>query len=232
MRHPLQPVAMPNLYSNDPGVLVMHYHDHIKNFGSPNGLCSSITESKHIAAVKRPWRHSNHYRALAQILKVNEQLDKLTAARANFTTCGMLTDSPLTAAILDATSNDDRSDCDDNRHEHDEGNNTNIMDTDNDDRGGNDDNGGGGGDDNGGGGGDDNDDNGGGSDDDDNDNDHGPVESRGPLMNEVRLAHDKGTYHSLYLFVFPVSHKPSSPHPRLPTNFHGPWNEDRPTRPT
>ena len=31
---------------------MVHYHDHIKNFGSPNGLCLSITESKHIAVVK------------------------------------------------------------------------------------------------------------------------------------------------------------------------------------
>jgi len=33
-----------------------HYRHHIENFGAPNGLCSSITESKHITAVKKPWR--------------------------------------------------------------------------------------------------------------------------------------------------------------------------------
>lgn len=33
---------------------MVHYYDHIKNFGLPNGLCSSITESKHITTVKRP----------------------------------------------------------------------------------------------------------------------------------------------------------------------------------
>ena len=32
-----------------------HYRRHIENFGAPNGLCSSITESKHITAVKKPW---------------------------------------------------------------------------------------------------------------------------------------------------------------------------------
>jgi hypothetical protein len=35
---------------------MVHYPLLIRNFGSPNGLCSSITESKHIKAVKEPWR--------------------------------------------------------------------------------------------------------------------------------------------------------------------------------
>lgn len=33
-----------------------HYPDMIRLFGAPNGLCSSITEAKHIKAVKEPWR--------------------------------------------------------------------------------------------------------------------------------------------------------------------------------
>jgi len=80
---------------------MVHYYEHIKNFGSPNGLCSSITESKHIAAVKRPWRRSNKHAALRQMLKVNERLDKLAAARADFTARGMLVDSCLIHAIRD-----------------------------------------------------------------------------------------------------------------------------------
>ena len=80
---------------------MVHYYDHIKNFGSPNGLCSSITESKHIIAVKRPWRRSNKHMALPQILKVNERLDKVAAARANFTTRGMLADTCLIQALND-----------------------------------------------------------------------------------------------------------------------------------
>lgn len=36
-----------------------HYVDMIHLFGAPNGLCSSITESKHIKAVKEPYRRSN-----------------------------------------------------------------------------------------------------------------------------------------------------------------------------
>jgi hypothetical protein len=35
---------------------LIHYHKLIRAFGAPNGLCSSITESKHIKAVKEPWR--------------------------------------------------------------------------------------------------------------------------------------------------------------------------------
>ena len=48
-----------------------HYRQHIGNFGAPNGLCSSITESKHIIAVKKPWRQSGCYEALQQMLVRN-----------------------------------------------------------------------------------------------------------------------------------------------------------------
>ena len=34
---------------------IVHYYDLITLFGAPNGVCSSITESKHIKAVKEPW---------------------------------------------------------------------------------------------------------------------------------------------------------------------------------
>ena len=81
---------------------MVHYYNHIKNFGAPNGLCSSITELKHITAVKRPWRRSNKHAALSQMLKSNERLDKLAAARVDFTARGMLADSCLIQAIKDA----------------------------------------------------------------------------------------------------------------------------------
>ncbi|KAK0437732.1 uncharacterized protein EV420DRAFT_1217733, partial [Desarmillaria tabescens] len=58
---------------------MIHYMQHIIEFGIPNGLCSSITESHHITAVKKPWRHSNHYNALSQMLLTNQWLDKLNA---------------------------------------------------------------------------------------------------------------------------------------------------------
>ncbi|KAI6132289.1 hypothetical protein EV401DRAFT_2053882 [Pisolithus croceorrhizus] len=72
-----------------------HYHYLIRQFGAPNGLCSSITESKHIKAVKRPYRCTNCFQALGQILLINQRLDKLTAACADFKSRGMLNGSYL-----------------------------------------------------------------------------------------------------------------------------------------
>jgi hypothetical protein len=69
---------------------VIHYAFLIQEFGAPNGLCSSITESKHIKAVKEPWRRSSHYEALGQMLVTNQRLDKLAAARVDFQARGML----------------------------------------------------------------------------------------------------------------------------------------------
>ncbi|KAG2034077.1 hypothetical protein BDR03DRAFT_820703, partial [Suillus americanus] len=45
-----------------------HYHYLVQQFGAPNGLCSSLTESKHHKAVKEPWRRSSGYLPLGQIL--------------------------------------------------------------------------------------------------------------------------------------------------------------------
>ena len=59
---------------------ITHYSTLIKMFGTPNGLCSSLTESHHIRAVKEPWWCSNHYEALGQMLVMNQHIDKLAAA--------------------------------------------------------------------------------------------------------------------------------------------------------
>ncbi|PBK74578.1 hypothetical protein ARMSODRAFT_985796 [Armillaria solidipes] len=69
---------------------VVHYRCLIQDFGAPNGLCSLITESKHIKAVKEPWCWSSRFNTLSQILLINECLDKLAAARVNFQAHGML----------------------------------------------------------------------------------------------------------------------------------------------
>ena len=69
---------------------LVHYVKLIHNYGALNSLCSSITESKHIKAVKEPWQHSSHYEALSQMLLTNQHLDKLAAAQADFAECGML----------------------------------------------------------------------------------------------------------------------------------------------
>ena len=69
---------------------LVHFPSLIREFGAPNGLCSSITESKHIRAVKEPWRRSSRNQALGQMLVTNQRLDQLIAARSDFTNRGML----------------------------------------------------------------------------------------------------------------------------------------------
>jgi hypothetical protein len=67
-----------------------HFYHAIQLFGSPNGLCSSITESKHIKAVKEPWRRSSRYQALIQMLRILMRAEKMTALRRTFSDRGML----------------------------------------------------------------------------------------------------------------------------------------------
>lgn len=76
-----------------------HYHFLITQFGAPNGLCSSITESKHIKAVKKPYRRSSRNKPLGQMLITNQRNDKLAAARVYFESHGML-DGPNVAGYL------------------------------------------------------------------------------------------------------------------------------------
>jgi hypothetical protein len=76
---------------------LIHYAKLIRAFGAPNGLCSSITESKHIKAVKEPWRRSSRFEALKQMLLTNQRLEKLGAARVDFAERGMLHGTCLSA---------------------------------------------------------------------------------------------------------------------------------------
>jgi hypothetical protein len=81
---------------------LMHYIRSIMLFGSPNGLCSSITESKHIKAVKEPWRRSSCFKALKQMLLTNSRMDKLSSASRAHTELSMMdgTTSSYTEMIL------------------------------------------------------------------------------------------------------------------------------------
>jgi len=72
---------------------LFHYCRQIEDFGAPGGLCSSITESHHITTVKKPWRRSNRYNALGQMLQTNQRLDKLAAMCSDFVARGMLPES-------------------------------------------------------------------------------------------------------------------------------------------
>jgi hypothetical protein len=82
--------VQPDGYSLPRQHSLVHYSLMIHKFGAPNGLCSSIMESKHIKAVKEPWCHSSHFEALGQMLLTNQQLDKLAATCVDFRARGML----------------------------------------------------------------------------------------------------------------------------------------------
>ena len=77
-----------------------HFRLLIQMFGAPNGLCSSITESKHIKAVKEPYRQSSHFEALGQMLLTNQRIEKLAAFRINLTTRRMLDGPCLAPGII------------------------------------------------------------------------------------------------------------------------------------
>ncbi|KAH7905684.1 hypothetical protein BJ138DRAFT_1138203 [Hygrophoropsis aurantiaca] len=77
-----------------------HYLKLICMFGSPNGLCSSITESKHIKAIKEPWRRSSHFAALSQMLITNQRLDKIAASHVDFEKRGMLQGTCLSKKLV------------------------------------------------------------------------------------------------------------------------------------
>jgi hypothetical protein len=83
---------------------LVHYAASIRAFGAPNGLCSSITESKHIKAVKEPWRRSSRYKALGQMILANQRLDKLVASRVDFKSRGMLEGTCLSMALSELAS--------------------------------------------------------------------------------------------------------------------------------
>ncbi|KIM63519.1 hypothetical protein SCLCIDRAFT_24187 [Scleroderma citrinum Foug A] len=76
-----------------------HYKQLIQLFGAPNGLCSSITESKHVKAVKKPYRRTSKYCALGQMLIINQRLDKLAASCIDFKSRGMLEGTCLSMVV-------------------------------------------------------------------------------------------------------------------------------------
>jgi hypothetical protein len=70
-----------------------HFRLLIALFGAPNGLCSSITESRHVKAVKKTWRRSSRYKALQQMLRTISRLENMAVARLKFTENGMMVGS-------------------------------------------------------------------------------------------------------------------------------------------
>ena len=93
----------PDRYSLPRQHSIVHYKFLIQELGAPGGLCSSITESRHIAAVQEPCRRSSRFEALGQMLVTNQRLDKLAAARVNFQARAMLNASIFSGHDLPGT---------------------------------------------------------------------------------------------------------------------------------
>jgi hypothetical protein len=89
---------------------LVHFVRGIILFGSPNGLCTSITESKHIEAVKKPWRRSNRFMPIGQIIRTITRIAKLAAACIEFGFRGMLPTGLEPAAAPNNQEDDDNSD--------------------------------------------------------------------------------------------------------------------------
>jgi hypothetical protein len=67
-----------------------HYVHSIKLFGALNGLCSSITESKQIDSVKKPWRNSSRNAPIFQMMTRISRLEKISSLTSYLTSLGMM----------------------------------------------------------------------------------------------------------------------------------------------
>ncbi|KAI9570033.1 hypothetical protein HD554DRAFT_2204196 [Boletus coccyginus] len=72
-------LGLNNLKDAENVLVVFHLYREVSN-----GLCSSITKSCHITAVKQPWHHWNWYNALGQMLLTIQHLNKLAAVQVLF----------------------------------------------------------------------------------------------------------------------------------------------------
>ncbi|KAF9495621.1 hypothetical protein BDN71DRAFT_1482593 [Pleurotus eryngii] len=80
---------------------IAHHTYLIQEFGAPNGICSLITESQHINAVKKPWQRSSCWNALGQMLHTNQHLDKLATMQADFVECAAVLQCSPTIDLQD-----------------------------------------------------------------------------------------------------------------------------------
>ena len=81
----LDGISIPQIHA------LQHYHEAIELFGAPNGLSTSIVESKHIQAIKKPYWRSNKNEELGQVLLINQQLVKLAWFQAEHLAEGKFT---------------------------------------------------------------------------------------------------------------------------------------------
>jgi hypothetical protein len=67
-----------------------HYIQGIRLYGALNGLCSSITESKHIESVKKPWRASSRNAPIGEMMLRISRLEKLAGLKAYLTSLQLI----------------------------------------------------------------------------------------------------------------------------------------------
>ena len=77
-----------------------HYVALIHAYGALNSLCSSMTENKHIKAVRKPWMCSSCYKALKQMLLMNQHLNKPSTFHVHFKVNDMLEGDCLSNALV------------------------------------------------------------------------------------------------------------------------------------
>ncbi|KAG1884298.1 hypothetical protein F4604DRAFT_1878722 [Suillus subluteus] len=116
LRHFLQGRGFKQWTSDDSKALMKVYLPAIEGYVPTDMVCTFraflefcylvrhniITEStltKHIKAVKEPWRRSSRYKALGQMLVTNQRLDKLAASCIDFKSCGMLNGTCLSETL-------------------------------------------------------------------------------------------------------------------------------------
>jgi hypothetical protein len=80
---------------------LVHYTANICLFGALPGLDSAITESKHIKAVKEPWRKSNRNNTINQMIVKNSRLSQMAALQVEFARRGMLAHVEVTGITDD-----------------------------------------------------------------------------------------------------------------------------------
>ena len=76
-----------------------HYVTLIYAYSAPSSLCSSMTEKKHIKAVKKPWRCLSHCKALKQMFLMIQWLDKLSTSHVHIKVNGMFNGECLSHAL-------------------------------------------------------------------------------------------------------------------------------------
>ena len=99
---------MQSLKELDDALQCYHYHHKIfLDTGVWNGFnlphqhaLVHYAKAKHIKAVKELWWQSSHFDALGQMLLTNQHIDKLAAARADFTRWGMLQGTCLSSTLV------------------------------------------------------------------------------------------------------------------------------------